>query len=60
MCVSELEDLETAGEVYVIAPEDTLGVGRTEKCVDKLMALYAQGYALTMQQMPAIRAYLEE
>ncbi|MBP0973568.1 MAG: patatin family protein [Oscillospiraceae bacterium] len=60
VCVSELEDLETAGEVYVIAPEDTLGVGRTEKCVDKLMALYAQGYALTMQQMPAIRAYLEE
>lgn len=58
-CVEELMELEAAGEVYVIAPEDTLGVGRTEKNVDKLMALYAQGYALTMQQMPALRAYLE-
>ena len=58
--MSELEDLETAGEVYVIAPEDTIGVSRTEKRVEKLMELYAQGYALTMQQMPAIRAYLKD
>ncbi len=59
-CIKLLSELEENGSVYVIAPTDTLGVGRTDKRVDKLMALYAQGYALTMQQMQALRQYLGE
>ncbi len=59
-CMELLEELEQDGAAYVIAPEDTLGVGRTDKRVDRLMALYAQGYAMTMQQLPALRRYLTE
>jgi predicted patatin/cPLA2 family phospholipase len=57
-CISELYKLEETGKAYVIAPENTLGVKRTDKRVEKLMALYAQGYALTMQQLPSLRKYL--
>ncbi len=57
-CIETLAELEAAGKVYVIAPEDTLDVGRTETSVPKLMALYAQGYAITMHQLGALRTYL--
>lgn len=58
-CIADLRSLEQDGTAYVIAPEDTLGVKRTDKCVDKLMELYAQGYSMTMQQIPKLKAYLE-
>lgn len=58
VCVAELKLLEDAGDVYVIAPEDTMGVGRTERDTDKLMALYKQGYDVTVRQMSALSAYL--
>ena len=58
--IAEIAKLEEAGRVYVIAPEDTLGVGRTEKDTDKLLALYAQGYAVAMQQRPALEQYIAE
>ncbi len=58
-CIAKLTALEAEGKVYVIAPKDTLGVKRTDKRVDKLMALYGQGYALTAQQMDRLKAYLE-
>ncbi len=57
--IDKLSEMESNGSVYVITPEDTLGVGRTDKRIDKLMALYAQGYICTMQQMPALRQYLK-
>ena len=57
-CVEEIGKLEASGKVYVIAPEDTLGVGRTERDTDKLMSLYAQGYAIAMQQRPALEEYI--
>ncbi|MEE5992339.1 MAG: patatin family protein [Oscillospiraceae bacterium] len=59
-CIEEIAKREENGEIYVIAPEDTLQVGRTEKDVSKLMALYAQGYAITMQQLNALKAYMED
>jgi predicted patatin/cPLA2 family phospholipase len=58
--MDKLRELEQAGVVYCIVPEDTLGVSRTDKRIDPLMSLYAQGYALTMQQMPALRSYLTQ
>lgn len=51
---------EAAGEIYVIAPEDTLGVSRTEKDLDKLMTLYAQGYSIAAQQMHSLQNYLQK
>ncbi len=59
-CIKKINELEKNGKVYVIAPEDTLGVKRTDKRLDKLLALYDQGYALTAQQMPQLRQYLLE
>lgn len=56
--IEEIARLEAAGRVYVIAPEDTLGVGRTERNTDRLMSLYAQGYAVAMQQRPALEHYI--
>ena len=56
--IEEIAGLEAAGKLYVIAPEDTLGVERTEKDTDKLLALYAQGYAIAMQQRPALEEYI--
>lgn len=41
---AELFALERAGEVKVIAPEDTLGCSRTERDLDVLRALWQQGY----------------
>ena len=58
--IEEIAKLEASGRIYVIAPEDTLGVGRTEKDTDKLLALYAQGYAVAMQQRPALEHYIAE
>ncbi len=58
-CTARLYALEQDGAAYVIAPKDTLGVGRTDKRVEKLMELYAQGYSMTMQQIPKLRTYLE-
>ncbi len=58
-CIEALTELEHAGGTYVIAPQDTLGVKRTDTSLPRLMALYAQGYAVTMQQLPALRNYLQ-
>jgi predicted patatin/cPLA2 family phospholipase len=58
--IEEIAKLEASGRVYVIAPEDTLGVGRTERDTDKLLALYAQGYAIAMQQRPALERYIAD
>lgn len=59
-CVERLAGQEAEGKLFVIAPESTLGVGRTEKNVYALMSLYAEGYAMTMQQSPSLRHYLNQ
>lgn len=40
----ELFALEGEGHVLVLAPEDTLGVARTERDRDKLLSLWQKGY----------------
>ena len=58
-CVAELMEKEKAGEVFVIAPENTYGVGRTESNPDKLRKLYEEGYRQAKELMPALKKYLE-
>lgn len=58
-CVQELLEKEKAGEVFVIAPRDTYGVGRTESNPDKLCKLYEEGYRQAKELMPALKKYLE-
>lgn len=58
-CRDELQQLEQEGKVFVIAPEDTLGVGRTEKNIDKLERLYNKGYDQAKVLMPKLKEYLK-
>lgn len=57
--VARLKELEEQGKVFVIAPESTFGVGRTETDTIKLKRLYDEGYRIAGEQMEALRQYLE-
>lgn len=57
-CMKELSEREEAGEVFVIAPETTYGIGRTESNPDKLTKLYEEGYRQAKSQMADLKRYL--
>lgn len=57
-CIKELHKLEKQGEIFLIAPEDTYGIGRTESRADKLRQLYDEGYDIAKMLMPKLREYL--
>jgi len=44
--------------VLVIAPEDTMGVSRTERDTEKLRLLWGQGYQMAAERMDEIKAFL--
>ena len=54
----ELEALEAAGKVFIIRPEEPVAVGRLEKDVEKLRALYRCGRSVAEKRLDALRAYL--
>lgn len=57
-CLKRLYEDEQAGKVFVIAPESTLGVGRTEASKEKLNALYEEGYRIANERLDALEKYL--
>ncbi len=57
-CMGELLEREKAGEVFVIAPETTYGISRTESNPDKLTKLYKEGYRQAKRQMADLKRYL--
>lgn len=57
-CMEELLEKEKAGEVFVIAPETTYGIGRTESNPEKLTKLYEEGYNQAKRQMKDLKRYL--
>jgi predicted patatin/cPLA2 family phospholipase len=57
-CMQELLEREKAGEVFVIAPETTYGISRTESNPDKLTKLYKEGYRQAKRQMADLKRYL--
>lgn len=57
-CVKELMELEQKGEIFVIAPKTTHGVGRTESSPEKLTRLYEEGYQQAKKQMEDLKKYL--
>lgn len=59
-CMKELYQAEKEGRVFVIAPESTLGVGRTESSPGKLLALYEEGYYQAKENMHALHLYLKD
>lgn len=58
--MEKLKELEKQGKVFVIAPETTLGVGRTDTDTVKLKCLYDEGYRIAKEQMEALRTYLAQ
>ena len=59
-CREELFAQEAAGNLLVIAPEDTLGCSRTEKDPEILRALWQQGYFAGRRNAETIRAFWTE
>jgi predicted patatin/cPLA2 family phospholipase len=57
-CLDRLASLEQTGEVFVFRPTRPLVVGRMERDAAKLDALYRQGYAETLERIPALKAWL--
>lgn len=55
----QLFEAERRGDVMIIAPSSTLGVSRTERDVEKLRLLWAEGYQETAGRMEEIREYLQ-
>ena len=58
-CMKDLFQLEKEGRVFVIAPDDMHGTGRTESDPKKLKQLYEDGYLKAKEQMTALKKYLE-
>ena len=53
-----LTQLEKENKVFILRPNLPLQVDRFEKNSDKLCALYEQGYAEAMNQLPLLKAWL--
>ena len=58
--LDELAKLEKDGSVFVIRPARDLGLGRTEKNLEKLTSAYRAGYAQAQRLYPALKAFLAQ
>lgn len=56
--VQIIDQMEQAGEVFVLRPQTPVTVSRTERDTAKLQALYEQGYQETLARMDELKAYL--
>lgn len=54
-----IDELEKAGRIFVIAPSEPVTVGRLERDMEKLGALYQLGYKDGERLIPDITAYLK-
>jgi predicted patatin/cPLA2 family phospholipase len=54
-----VERMERAGSAFVLRPVRPLAVGRMERDLARLVALYRQGYDETMARMPELEAWLQ-
>lgn len=59
-CLQDLYRAERDGRVFVLAPKDTFGIGRTESSPQKLRVLYEEGYYQAKESMHALRLYLQK
>jgi predicted patatin/cPLA2 family phospholipase len=55
-----VERVDRAGSAFVLRPVRPLVVGRMERDLTRLEALYRQGYSETMARMPALEAWLAQ
>ncbi len=59
-CMRKLYQAEKEGKIFIIAPKDTFGVGRTESSPAKLLKLCDEGYYQAKESIHALRLYLED
>lgn len=57
-CLNRLAAFEKAGKAFLLRPIKPVAVGRMERDVSKLDALYRQGYDETLGRLPALRAWV--
>ncbi|MGX8852251.1 patatin-like phospholipase family protein [Amedibacillus sp. YH-ame10] len=57
--LNELSLMEKEGSVFVIRPSAPVEISRLEKNVDKLKALYDQGYQDAQEQYAALKEFME-
>ena len=48
------------GEVFVICPDQPLGISRTESNPDELQRVYDQGRRIARELLPKIKEFLEK
>lgn len=53
-----MDQLETQGRIFVIAPSSPVTVSRLEKDMEKLGALYWQGWNDTLERLDELKSYL--
>ncbi len=56
--LDQVESLEQAGQALVLRPSRPLAVGRMDRNVARLEALYRQGYDETVERLPALTAWM--
>ncbi|MEG0274107.1 MAG: patatin family protein [Longicatena sp.] len=57
--LNELSLMEKEGSVFIIRPSAPVEISRLEKNVDKLKALYDQGYQDAQEQYAALKEFME-
>ena len=55
----ELDRLEAEGRIFIIRPDRPVEVSRLEQDVHKIQALYDEGRRIALEQLPALKNYLE-
>ncbi len=58
--LDELKELEKQGLVYIIAPEKSLGISRTESDPDIISKIYRQGEADLKKNIDKLRKFISE
>ena len=54
----EIFEKADKGEVFVICPEKSLGISRTEKNPDELQRVYEEGRRIAEKNLESVKAFL--
>jgi predicted patatin/cPLA2 family phospholipase len=52
--------MEREGKLFIIAPSPEFSIGRTEKSIEKRVALYNHGYTLMDREFENLQRFLKE
>lgn len=58
--MEKLREYERQGKALILAPDDTFGIGRTEKDPQKLVKLYDEGLECLLKETERIREFVKD